>query len=72
MSRRTKVLFRLYSLVLTVAVGLMVWLFAVLAAYHLANEDLPAPPLVRWMAATLVPLIALRLALAWSTNRDQR
>ena len=70
-SRRTKVLFWLYSISLAVAVTLMLWLFIVLASYYVADEPLAAPPLVRWMAYALVPLLALRLAFAWSLKRDR-
>ena len=71
MSKRTRVLFWLYSAVLAVAVGLVLWLFAVLAAYFLFDEDLPHPRLVHWMTIMVVPLLGLRIALAWSTKGDQ-
>ena len=71
MSKRTKVLFWLYSLVLAVAVALVLWLIAVLAAYYLFEEVLPHPRLVHWLTIAIVPLLVLRMALVWSTKRDR-
>jgi putative flippase GtrA len=71
-SKRTRILFWLYSAVVAVAVALMLWLFAVLGTYYVAGEILPHPPLVRWMVIALVPVIVLRFALRWSIERDQR
>ena len=70
-SKRTKVLFWLYSAALAVAVALMFWLFAILAA-DLVGKPLPTFPLVDWLTIAVVPLVALRLALAWSVKSDQR
>ena len=71
-SKRTRVLFWVYSAVLAVAVALMLWLFAVLGAYYVSGKILPHPSLVRWMAIALVPVIVFRLALQWSIKLDQR
>lgn len=70
-SKRTKVLFWLYMAVLAVAVALMFWLFAVLIAHYVVDVDLPRPPLIEWLTIALLPLVTLRLALAWSMNGDR-
>ena len=70
-SKRTRVLFWLYSATLAVALALMFWLFAILAA-DLLGKPWPTFPLVDWLTIAVVPLVALRLALAWSMKLDQR
>jgi len=70
-SRRTKVLFWLYSAVLAVSLSLALWLFVILAAHFVFDLTLPTPPLVRWMTIAVIPLVALRLAITWSVKSDR-
>ena len=70
-SKRTKVLFWLYSAVLVLAVALMFWLFATLAG-DLLDKPLPTFPLVAWLTIAVIPLVALRIALAWSMRSDRQ
>ena len=64
-------LFWLYSAALAVALVLMFWLFAILAA-DLLGKPLPTFPLVDCLTIAVVPLVALRIALAWSMKSDQQ
>ena len=72
-SKRTRVVFWLFSAVLVVSVALVIALLVSLGGYFIAGwQGAPVPQIIGWLVRAVVPLVLLRLALAWSMHRDRR
>ena len=72
-SKRTKLLFWLYSGVLAVGVALVIALLVSLGGYFIFGwESAPVEQIVGLLLYPLVPMLALRIALGWSIRRDRR
>jgi len=76
LSTRSKVLFWPYVVLSAVGVGIVLGLLISLGGYFIAGwQDAPIDQIVvlmiNWIMFAFIPLIALRLGLAWSLKKDR-
>ena len=72
-SKRTRLLFWLYMAVGAIGIALVIALLVSLGGYFIAGwQSAPVPVIAPWIVSVAVPLVVLRLVLAWSIRRDQR